>query len=209
MLGLVLLAMSGMSRAQGLAGWFGQSKTELKDYEQQIAALGTYIGQMEKGYGIVGSGVNTIGGIKSGEFNLHNAFYSSLSAINPAVGGLSEVVEIVALQAAIVERFSSALSRYRQGTGLGASEVAYIGEVYSLVLSDGLADVTALLDIVTANRLKMSDDQRVQRIGELDVAAKERYSFTAGFTDRADLLCLQRQGADGEVGVVKGLYGLP
>jgi hypothetical protein len=208
-LGLVLLGVSGIVRAQSFDDWFEQNKTRLKDNEQQIAALKIYIGYAEKGYKIVESGLSMIRGIKSGEFNLHNSFYSSLEAINPAIGHMGELLEIMALQVAIVERFSSALSRYRQNASLGANEVDYIGKVYSLVLSDGLSDINALLDIITANKLQLSDDQRMERIEDLDAAMKKRYSFTAGFTNQADLLCLQRQAAGTETGTVKGMYGLP
>jgi len=209
MLGFGLLFLGGAVNAQGLANWFGQTKTMLKDYEQQIAALNVYIGQMEKGYGIVESGLSTIKGIKTGEFNLHSSFYSSLEAVNPAVGKMAEVSEIVALQTAMVSRFSAAMSRYRQGSGLGSDEMAYIGRVYSELLSEGLTDIDALLDIVTTDRLRMTDDQRIQRISELDTRAKERYSFTAGFTDRADVLSLQRQETGSQVSAMKVLYGLP
>jgi len=204
-----LLLVAGACRAQTTAEWLEQNKTRLKYYEQQIVTLQTYIGYAQKGYSIMESGLNTISELKSGEFNLHNAFYNSLEAVNPAIGNMGEVLEIVALQAAIVERFTTALSRYRQTTGLHADEVTYIGNVYALVLSDGIADISSLIDIITANKLKMSDDQRMAQIRDLDRSMKDRYSFTTGFTDQADWLSLQRQMDGGDVGTIKGLYGLP
>jgi len=85
-IGLVLIGMTGVGRAQTFAEWFEQNKTRLKYYEEQIAALRTYLGYAEKGYSIVESGLNTIKGIKSGEFNMHSAFYNALEAVNPAIG---------------------------------------------------------------------------------------------------------------------------
>ena len=206
---LVLVGVSAACTAQTFAEWFEQNKTRLAYYEEQILALKTYTGYAEKGYSIVESGLNTIKGIKSGEFNLHTAFYNSLQAIHPAIGNMGEVLEIVALQAAIVERFSASLSRYRQNAALHADEVTYLGNAYSLLLSDGLADINALIDIITANTLKMTDDEREARIHELDRTMKDRYSFTAAFTDQADWLSLQRQSEGVDLGTVRGLYGIP
>lgn len=208
-LALVLLGTSGACRAQTFAEWFEQTKTEHKYYLRQIAALQIFIGEAEKGYAILESGLNTIKGIKSGEFNMHNAFYNGLEAINPAIGNMGDLVEIVALQVAIVDRFSRVLVRYRQSVGMWYGEVDYIGKVYSVMLSAGMADINSLLDIITANKLKMTDDQRMERIREVDVAMKDRYAFAANLTNKADLLYVQRQAERTEVGTVKGLYGVP
>jgi hypothetical protein len=207
--GLVFLVVAFAGQAQTFAEWFSQNSTRLKYYGEQIAALQVYIGQAEKGYQIVESGLGTVRDVKSGEFNLHNAFYTSLGTINPSVGKLAEVAEIAALQVAIVKRFSAALSRYRQDAHLRGDQITYIGNVYGTVLSVGLADVNALLDILTADKLKLSDDQRANRIRELDRMMRDRYAFTLAFTDQADLLTQQRQAEEMEMGMVKGLYGLP
>jgi hypothetical protein len=203
------LLVAGACKAQTTAEWLEQNKTRLKYYEQQIVTLQTYIGYAQKGYSIMESGLNTISEIKSGEFNLHNAFYNSLEAVNPSIGNMGEVLEIIALQAATVERCTISLSRYRQTTGLHEDEVTYIGNVYALVLSEGISDISTLIDIITADKLKMTDDQRIARIGELDRSAKDRYGFATGFTDQADWLSLQRQTDGSDVGTIKGLYGLP
>jgi len=207
--GLLVLVMSMPVRAQTFAEWWEQNKTRLEYYAKQIAELQVYIGEAEKGYSIVENGINTIGQIKKGEFNLHNAFYSSLESVNPTIAKLGEVADIIALQAAIVERFSSSLSRYRQNAALQADEVAYIGQVYQTVLQDAEADVTVLIQILTAGQLKMTDDQRMARLHGLESAMRQRYAFTAGFTNQADLLCLQRAGATSDLGTVQGLYGIP
>ena len=91
-------ALSG--RAQTMAEWFDQNATRKQYNDQQIAALGTFITVMGKGYSIVESGLSTIKGIKAGEFNLHSNFYASLESINPAIGNMGEIAEIIALQLA-------------------------------------------------------------------------------------------------------------
>jgi hypothetical protein len=207
--GLLWMALGFVGKAQTFAEWFKQNSTRRKYYGKQIAALQIYIGQVEKGYQIVESGLGTIRDIKSGEYNLHNAFYAALGEINPSIRNLADVVEIAALQVAIVERFTAALARYRQDSHGRTDQVAYISEVYTSVLNAGLADVNALLDILTANKLQLSDDQRAGRIRNLDAAMKDRYAFTLAFTDQADLLAWERRVETGNLGTVKELYGIP
>jgi hypothetical protein len=72
---------------------------------QQIAALQAYITVAEKGYSIAEQGLQTIGQIKNGEFNLHSAFVSSLKAVSPAVGNMAEVAEIIGWKSRLSSNF--------------------------------------------------------------------------------------------------------
>ncbi|MDO6431565.1 hypothetical protein Q4E93_13250 [Flavitalea sp. BT771] len=206
---LLCMGLGFVGNAQTFAEWFKQNSTRRKYYGKQIAALQMYIGQVEKGYQLVESGLGTIRDIKSGEYNMHNAFYTALGEINPSIRNLAEVIEIAALQVAIVERFTGVLARYGEDSHGHSDQVAYLSEVYTSVLNAGLADVNALLDILTVNKLQLSDDQRAGRIRNLDTAMRDRYAFTMVFTDQADLLARERQAERANLGVVKGLYGIP
>jgi len=208
-LAVVLVGMGFVGRAQTFDEWFEQNRTRKKYNEEQIAAWQVYIGVLEKGYSIVESGLSTIRGIKSGEFNLHNAFYTSLETVSPVVAKMGEVAEIATLQAAIVNRFTAALARYRQTNGLQPNEVEYISGVYAEILKEGLADVSALLDILTANTLQLRDDERMDRVRALDSNMRARYRATLAITDQADLLSLERTGQGADVGTLRSLYGLP
>src|SRR6185312_7067734 len=85
------------SQGQTIEEWFEQNKTRKKYQEQQIGALKIYLGELEKGYTIVESGLSAIKGIKMGEFSLHNNFYTSLRTVSPVVSGMAEVAEIATL----------------------------------------------------------------------------------------------------------------
>src|ERR1700761_5045376 len=102
--GCVGLLMVVTGRAQTFAEWFQQNSTRLKYYGQQIAELQIWLDELNKGCGIAGNGLGSINSSKQGEYDLHGAYYASLGAINPAVGQLGKVAEMVELQAAIVKR---------------------------------------------------------------------------------------------------------
>ena len=59
-------------QAQTFDEWFRQGKTQKKYLAEQIAALQFYIGIAKEGYKAVGKGLQTIGDIKNGDFNIGN-----------------------------------------------------------------------------------------------------------------------------------------
>lgn len=203
----LLLALPG--RTQTFAEWFKQNSTRLKYYAKQIAALEVYLGQLQKGYQISDVGLGAIVDSKRGEFDLHTGYYASFEEINPALGKLGEVAEIAAMQAAIIQRFTDALARYRRDGLLGADRLAYIGQVYSNLLEAGLADAEVLLDVLTADNWQMTDDQRMSKIREVEAAMRERHSFTLAFTNRTDMLERQLVAERTDMGTVRALYGIP
>lgn len=203
----MLAVLSG--KAQTFSEWFHQNSTRLKYYAEQVAAFQAYLGELQKGYQISDAGLGSISGSKQGEFDVHSGYYASLGAINPALGKLGEITEIISLQAAIIQRFSNALARYRVNGFLGADRLTYIGQTYSDVLQASLADVAMLTDVLTAQDYQMTDDQRMNRISELDTTMRDRYAFTLAFTDGTDLLERQQAAELAEVGTLKALYGIP
>lgn len=205
---LFALGVTGGLRAQFLGGIFNQGATQLKEYEQQIAAYQIFISKLEKGYQIVETGISDIGSITKGEFTLHQAFFSSLAAINPAIGKMAEVAEILALQASIVEGFTLSLDRWKKGGGLSSGDLGFIGEVYSNICQQGLKDVEELLNLTTASKLTMSDDQRISRIQQLDEQEKNEYVFYQQFSSRTDMLVAQRQGISSDNETLLQYYGL-
>jgi len=209
MMWVAFVLCAARSQGQTFDEWFEQNKTRKKYQEQQIGALQIYLGVLEKGYAIVESGLNTIKGIKTGEFSLHSSFYTSLRTVSPVVSGMAEVGEIVALQAALANRFAAALSRYRASPGLRSDELAYLVTLYGEIVKEGLADVTLLEEVLTDSTLEMSDDERMLKVLAVDSRARQRYRATVDVTNAADAVVAQRTRQAGDAGAVLKLYGLP
>jgi hypothetical protein len=66
------LAMQG--HAQSISTWI-----------EQLAALQTLHNTIRQGYAIVTGGVQTIGGIRQQEYQLHDGYFTSLDTVKPAV----------------------------------------------------------------------------------------------------------------------------
>jgi len=198
------LMMGGLLMVVGLAA-SAQFTTEMLD---QIAALQAYIKVAEKGYSIAEQGLQTIGQIKNGEFNLHSAFVSSLKAVSPAVGNMAEVAEIIGLEASMVEQFSHKLSGYKQSAWLQPAEVSYINQVYTGLVNNGLELIATLASLTTDGQLSMTDGERIIRIQQIDVDMQRQYRLVQTFTNQTDLLTVQRQQEGNDIETLKGIYGI-
>lgn len=197
--GLALISVGLRSSAQ----------FSLETMLQQIAALQGYLTVAEKGYKIAEQGWQTIGDIKNGEFNLHSVFFSSLKAVNPKVGSMAEVAEIIALEISTISQFSHKVSGYRQSAGLQPAEVSYIESVYSTVVSNGLELISALTNLITDGQLTMTDGERISRIQAMDKDMQQQYRMVQAFTNQTDLLLVQRSQEGNDIGTIKAIYGLP
>ena len=184
---------------------FGSATTTML---QQIAALQAYIKVAEKGYTIAEQGLQTIGQIKNGEFNLHSTFYSSLKAVSPTVANMAEVAEIMSLEISLIDQFSHKLSGYRQNAWLQPAEVSYITQVYTGLVNSGLECITALANLTTGGQLSMTDGERINRIQQMDIDLQRQYRLAQAFTNQTDLLTVQRQQEGNDIGTLKRIYGI-
>jgi hypothetical protein len=186
-----------------------QMNSILKQLGEQIAELQAYLQVVEKGYQIAEDGLHTIRDIKNGEFNLHSVFFSSLASVSSTVANMAEVTEIISLQASMIRQFSSKLNSYRQSGWLQPGEVSYIGQVYSTLISTGQKEINALTNLLTDGDYKMTDGERIKGIQAIDADTKRQYRMVQSFTNQTNLLTVQRQQEGGDIGSVKGMYGLP
>lgn len=96
----VWLVAAGMVVALMSAAHSGRAQLEGKTLQaglDQIAALNAYAAVAAEGYRIVENGWHGVAVIRQGEWNLHQAYYGSLLAVNPAVRGMPEVADIIRL----------------------------------------------------------------------------------------------------------------
>jgi len=175
-LALVNLLTAGFgdgALAQSLDGIFGQGAEELKEYGQQVAALNLLAGLEGQGYQIQETGLASIGGITSDEYGWHQAYFGSLAAVNPAVAGMPEVGEILAVEGSMVRGMAAGLKRWKASGWLTASELGYFGQVYSQVCTVGSAGLQELQVVLTADSFTMTDEERIRRVVALDKEMKE------------------------------------
>ncbi|TKK66338.1 hypothetical protein FC093_17295 [Ilyomonas limi] len=194
--------------AQTYDEWFRQKKTQLTYLAQQIAAYQVYANYLNKGYDIAKQGLTAISDLKNGEFNLHQAFFSSFSKINPAIQHYSRIADIITLQSAVLAEYKSSYKNAQQSQMLNSNEVAYIYSVFTALLNKCANDIALLISITTDDQLQLQDDERLQRIDAIYKDIKSKYLFAKSFNNQSATLVLSRQQEQNETARVKTLYNL-
>jgi len=177
------------------------------DY-QKLTELKSILSELKTGYQLLSSGYETIRNISAGNFNLHNAFLSALLAINPAVRNYSHVADIISYQSSIVSEYRSAFSRFKQDEHFTPDEIAYLGTVYGNLFNQSLNDIINLTNVLTANKMRMSDEERLHAIDGIYSSTKNQLMFLRSFNNSTTLLAIDRATAANDVGTAMRLYGI-
>ena len=176
---------------------------------QKLAQMKNILSDLYKGYEILNTGYNTIKSISQGNFNLHKAFLDGLLAVSPAVKNYQKALDIIDYEGRIVTEYKSALSRFRQDKHFNPDEITYMINVYNNLISGTLTNLSNLLNVLTANKLRMSDNERMHAIDGIYDDTKDKYLFLRQFNNSTTILAVQRAAEYNDAGTIKNLYGLP
>lgn len=182
-----------------------EAKQLLLDVEK-LAALKNILSDLKKGYEIISGGYNTIKNISEGNFNLHEMFLNSLLQISPAVRSYKRIADIINAQLKIVSEYKTAYRQFRQTNLFSIDEIDYIGKVYSNLFNQSVKNLNALVTLITANKLRMSDDERLSAIDDNWREAENELMFLRHFNSSTKILAFQRAKEQNDVSVMNELY---
>jgi hypothetical protein len=205
---LILVSMAGRLKAQTLAEWFQQKKTQKKYLLQQIAALQIYIGYAQEGYQIAKEGLTTIGGFTRDEFNHHADYFNSLKVVNPEIKHYPKVEEIIGLQVKIVQIYNSTPRKLKSTNAFSNDELNYIRSTFGNLLADCEKTLDELITVTTDGKLEMKDDERIARIDEIYLDMKNKFTFCNSFSNDAKLLAVSRIKEQTEVKISRAFHGI-
>jgi DNA repair ATPase RecN len=189
---------------------YGQSqeaKQLLLDVEK-LAQLKNILTDLKKGYEIVSGGYNAIKNISEGNFNLHAVFLNSLLQISPTVKKYKRIIDIVSTQLKIVSEYKRALHQLTASGKFTTDEINYVERVYSNLFNQSLKNLDALATIVTAGKMRMSDDERLGAIDGVWKEVESQYNFLQHFNNQAKVLALQRAKEQNDVSTMNQLYNV-
>lgn len=201
MIAVIFLFLPSL-KAQDLSNFFSQKEADIKYLLKQLALLQVYIGELKKGYEIAGQGLNLIGEIKKGEFNLHNGFFNSLKNVNPQIAGYPKIAAIISLNSAIKKCCRNSLN---SGNHFSSGEISYLNRVYDQLASECSKGMDELLAIKSAGIFEMSDAERIRRIDWIYADMRDKYAFAQSFTSETGLLAAERENEDNEIEFLKKL----
>ncbi len=175
---------------------------------QQIAALKVYIGYLQKGYSIARTGLNVIGDLKKGEFNLHNNYFNSLEAVNPKIRNSEKVAGCITLQVQILKVINSAYKQLKQSNQFSENELSYMNNVFTRLLEDCTITIDELIEVTTSNKLEMKDDERLRRIDNLYNDLQTKNTFVQSFLSASKVLAVSRLQDQNDVNTSRSINGI-
>ena len=175
---------------------------------EKLAQFKQILSDLKKGYQIISSGYSTIKNLSEGNFQLHKAFLDRLMAVSPAVKNYKRISDIINDQVSIVREYKSAYGLFKIDNHFNSEEINYIGKVYSNLFTASLNNLNELSMVITANKLRMSDDERLAAIDGIYEDMQDKLMFLRSFNNNTRILSLQRARDKKDVGISRTIYGI-
>ena len=202
---LVIVFGFGISTA-GL-GQTQEASQLLLNYEK-LKQLEEILDNMYKGYKILSQGYDRIKGIAEGNYKLHQVFLDGLFAVNPTVRDYKRIPMIINYQALLMKEYKRAYTRFRDDANFTASELRYLESVYTHLVKQSVRNLDELAMIVTASKLRMTDEERLKAIDRIFLDMENKLSFLRYFNNSTQMLAMQRAREKSDVSTIESLYEL-
>ncbi len=200
--GIVIMFMGNQAIAQS------EEAQQLLLNVEKLAQLKSILNDMYKGCQIVSDGYNTIKNISEGNFNLHEVFLNGLLQVSPAVRKYKRVADIINYQLQLVREYKSAFKRFKTSNLFSATEIQYLDNIYGDLFKKSMKNLDELAVVITAGKLRMSDDERINAIDRIFNDVSEKLVFLRKFNQENSLLAIQRGREMIDTKVSKQLNGL-
>lgn len=201
---LLLLAITAPARSHAQT----QEVTQLILNLEKLRQLRKTLQELKKGYDILFEGYTKIRDISQGNFKLHQAFLDGLLQVSPAVKNYQRIKDIVQMQLAIAAECKKAPSQLFSSGAFSAKELDYLQAVYQGLWAGSLKNLDALLDVVTAGKLRASDDERLSMIDAIYKDVSQQLVFLRHLNSNNSVLAAQRKDEKASSETIKNLYDL-
>lgn len=202
--GIFILVLTTGSWAQSLA----QDIEELVLDYQKLAQLKHLLGDMKSAYARLHGGYETIKGIAKGNFNLHEAYLSSLLMVSPVVRDYEKVRSILNNEMELVKEYEAAKGAFAGSGRFSAAEADYFSKLYLNLFDGSLRDLDELAMVLGDGELRMSDAERLGAIDRIDRDMTAKLGFWRVFNANTLLMAGRRELELNDVNGMRGLQGV-
>ncbi|MEO6327386.1 MAG: TerB family tellurite resistance protein [Ginsengibacter sp.] len=199
---IIILSVSGKAVAQS------DEAQQLLLNVEKLAQLKNILNDMYKGYQIVSKGYNTIKDISKGNFKLHDAFLNGLMQVSPAVRKYKRIADIISYQIQLVQEYKTAFKRFNTSNLFNTNEIKYVENVYGNLFKKSLENLDELAVVITSDKLRMSDDERINAIDRIFNEMSDKLVFLRTFNRENNVLAIQRGREMIDTKISKKLNGL-
>jgi len=173
---------------------------------EKLKQLEEILDNMYKGYKILTKGYNTIKDIAEGNFNIHQVFLDGLYAVSPTVRNYKRIPYIISYQQFILKEYKRVFNKFRNDPNLTVREIRYLENVYENLFKQSLRNLDELVMVITASKLRMSDEERLHAIDRIYEDMGDKVTFLKLFNSGTQALIVQRSKESHEVTTLEKLY---
>lgn len=173
---------------------------------EKLAQFKQILADMKKGYQILNGGYTIVKDLSKGNFSLHETFLDALMQVSPTVRKYKRVGDIIKYQVLLVKEYKAAFNRFRNSGNFNADEIAYFEEVYSKLFKESIRNLDELTTVISANTLRMSDDERLAAIDKVYADMQDKLSFLRNFNNNTSVLAIQRTKERNDVNALRSIY---
>ena len=172
---------------------------------EKLSQFKKILSDMKKGYELLSGGYKTVKDMTEGNFRLHKTFLDALMQVSPAVKNYKKVGEIVEYQISIVKESRNGMNRFIKSGNFSGQEINYFEKVYGNLLNQSLRNLDELTMVITADKLRMSDDERLKAVDDIYEQMQDKLLFLRNFNTTSNVLALQRAREKNDVYASRGL----
>lgn len=175
---------------------------------EKLSQFKKILSDMKKGYELLSGGYKTVKDMTEGNFSLHKTFLDALMQVSPAVRNYKKVGEVVEYQISIVKESRNGMNRFIKSGNFSRQEINYFEKVYGNLLNQSLRNLDELTMVITADKLRMSDDERLKAVDDIHEQMQDKLLFLRNFNTTSNVLALQRAREKNDVYASRGLQAI-
>ena len=185
-----------------------QEVTQLILNLEKLRELRKILRELKRGYDILFEGYTKIRDISRGNFKLHEAFLDGLLLVSPGVKNYGRIADIVKIQLAIINECRTARSDLASSGNFSAKELDYLGQVYAELTAESIRNLDALTNVITAKKLRASDDERLDMIDQIHKEMSDKLVFLRYLNSNNSLLNAQRKDERASIKTTGTIYDI-
>lgn len=174
---------------------------------QKLNQFRQILSDMKKGYELLSKGYGTVSNLAKGNFKIHEVFLDGLYAISPGVRKYWKIAEILEMQNRDLSLCKKSFSTFRELNVFSVQQLSAIEKVYTSLMANTIKNIDELIIIITPNRLRMNDAERIAVIDRIYNTLVEKEHFLNVYINNTYVSAQQLLAEKNELNRISELLG--
>ena len=141
--------------------------------------------------------------------DLYEGYYRELWEVKNALLYYSKVKDMIERETQLVKKVQHVSAAVRGDPHFSPAELDHISRVLDAILQESIRDIGQLSIVIRGFVTQMDDGDRLRIINELSAKIDTRSQALEAFSQENILLSLQRAKDQGDMNMIRSVYGIP